>query len=147
MSTSSDTPETVTGYTAYSVSWNLTQRCNLEREWNEHVVRRATNRRCFAHRMNSWERGRAVNDERELEAPWEDPIVAEVRAARAALLAAASYDLEKLVERLRHEQVRSGRQVVSLPPRRAPRSHRDSLTLDVRRDQVLACAEHFPLGA
>lgn len=33
--------------------------------------------------------------------PWPDPIVAEVRAARAALLAAAGHDLERLAERLR----------------------------------------------
>ena len=60
-----------------------------------------------------------MNDEGEPEGPWEDPIVAEVRAARAALLAAAGYDLEKLVERLRQEEARSGRPVVSLPPRPA----------------------------
>ena len=58
-----------------------------------------------------------MSDEREPEGPWEDPIVAEVRAARGALLAAAGYDLEKLVERLRQEQARSGHPVVSLPPR------------------------------
>jgi hypothetical protein len=60
-----------------------------------------------------------VNDEGEPEARWEDPIVAEVRAARAVLLAAAGYDLEKLVQRLRQEQARSGHPVVSLPPRPA----------------------------
>lgn len=58
-----------------------------------------------------------MNDENEPEGPWDDPIVAEVRAARAALLAAAEYDLEKLVQRLRQEQARSGHPVVSLPPR------------------------------
>jgi hypothetical protein len=58
-----------------------------------------------------------MNDDREHRAPWEDPIVAEVRAARAALFAAAGYDLEKLVERLRQEQALSGRLVVTLPPR------------------------------
>ena len=68
--------------------------------------------------MSCWEEGgRAVNDNGEYGAPWEDPIVAEVRAARLALFAAAGYDLEKLVERLRQEQALSGRQVVTLPPR------------------------------
>ena len=33
-----------------------------------------------------------MNDEKDLETPWEDLIVAEVRAARAALWAAAGYD-------------------------------------------------------
>jgi hypothetical protein len=60
-----------------------------------------------------------VNDERERDAPWQDPIVAEVRAARIALLATADHDLAKLVERLREEQARSGRPVVDLPPRPA----------------------------
>ena len=58
-----------------------------------------------------------MNDERDRETPWEDPIVAGVRAARAALFAAAGYDLEKLVERLRQEQALSGHPVVTLPPR------------------------------
>lgn len=60
-----------------------------------------------------------MNDEKEPEGPWEDPIVAEVRAARAALLAAVGYDLEKLVERLHQEEARSGHPVVSLSPRPA----------------------------
>ena len=58
-----------------------------------------------------------MNDETDSEAPWEDPIVAEVRAARAALFAAAGYDLETLVERLRREQALSGHPVVTFPPR------------------------------
>ena len=58
-----------------------------------------------------------MNDETQLETPWEDPIVAEVRAARAALLAAAGYDLEKLVARLRQEQPLSGHPIVTFPPR------------------------------
>ena len=58
-----------------------------------------------------------MNDEKDLETAWEDPIVAEVRAARGALLAAAGYDLETLAERLRREQVLSGHPVVTLPPR------------------------------
>jgi len=58
-----------------------------------------------------------MNGEKDLETPWEDPIVAEVRAARAALWAAAGCDLEKLAERLRQEQALSGHAVVSFPPR------------------------------
>jgi hypothetical protein len=49
--------------------------------------------------------------------PWQDPIVAEVRAARAALLAAADGDLEVLARRLREEHAASGRAVESLPAR------------------------------
>ena len=49
-----------------------------------------------------------MNDKKDCDAPWDDPIVAEVRAARAALLAAVGYDLEKLVERLRQEQAGQG---------------------------------------
>jgi len=46
-----------------------------------------------------------------------DVLVAEVRAARVALLAAAAYDLDALAERLRQEQALSGRRVVTFPPR------------------------------
>jgi hypothetical protein len=49
----------------------------------------------------------------------EDPIIAEVRAARAALLAAAGGDLEEYARRLRAEQARSGHPVVSLPAKPA----------------------------
>ena len=59
-----------------------------------------------------------MNDEKALEAPWVDAIVAEVRGARANLFAAAGLDLEKLAERLREEQVASGHPVVTLPPRK-----------------------------
>jgi hypothetical protein len=64
----------------------------------------------------------SVSNEDDLEAPWEDPIVAEVRAARAALFAAADYDLEKLVRRLRQKQAVSGHSVVTFPPR-VPERH------------------------
>ena len=58
-----------------------------------------------------------LSDEKEKQSPWVDQIVAEVRSARAALLAAADFDLEKLAERLREEQAASGHPVVRLPPR------------------------------
>ena len=59
-----------------------------------------------------------MNDARSSEAPWVDPIVAEVRGARAALLAAAGFDLEKLAQHLREEQAISGHPIITLPPRR-----------------------------
>lgn len=58
-----------------------------------------------------------MNDEMAHETPWEDPIVAEVRVARAALFASVGFDLEKLLERLRQEQALSEHPVVTFPPR------------------------------
>ena len=60
-------------------------------------------------------------DEEERSLPWDDPIVSEVRRAREILLAEADYDLEKLSQRLRKEQLTSGRQVVTRAPRRPDR--------------------------
>ena len=54
-----------------------------------------------------------MTDRNEQEGPWVDTIVAEVRAARMALFAAAGYDLERLAERLQQEQASSGRRVVT----------------------------------
>ncbi len=48
---------------------------------------------------------------------WHDPIVAEVRAAREALFAAAGYDIREFCRRVRAEQARSGHRVVTLRPR------------------------------
>lgn len=45
---------------------------------------------------------------------WQDPIVAEVRAARQALFAAAGYDIREFCRRLRGQQSHSGHPVVSL---------------------------------
>jgi hypothetical protein len=47
----------------------------------------------------------------------EDPVVAEVRAAREALLAEANFDLDELGRMLRERQVAGGRAGVVLPPR------------------------------
>lgn len=58
-----------------------------------------------------------MNNEQEHSLPWDDPIVSEVRRARETLLAEADYDLEKLSQRLRKEQLASGRQVVTRAPR------------------------------
>jgi hypothetical protein len=52
---------------------------------------------------------------------WEDPIVAEVRRVRGDLFAAAGYDLEEFCKRLREQQQREGRAVVTLPPRSSER--------------------------
>ena len=49
---------------------------------------------------------------------WHDPIVAEVRAAREALFAAAGYDIREFCRRLRAEQAKSGHPVVTLQPHR-----------------------------
>jgi hypothetical protein len=49
---------------------------------------------------------------------WRDPIVAEVRAAREALLEEAGDDLHALCEMLRSRQSKTGRQVVRREPRR-----------------------------
>jgi len=59
-----------------------------------------------------------MNDERSSEVPWVDPIVEEVRGARATLLAAAGFDIEKLAKRLREQQAVSGHPIVTLPPRK-----------------------------
>jgi hypothetical protein len=90
---------------------------NIAREWNERAARMGTNRQCSARQTSCWERETPVDDANDREAPWEDAIVAEVRAVRVALLAAAGYDLDRLAERLRQEQVSSGHSVVTFPPR------------------------------
>ena len=48
---------------------------------------------------------------------WEDPIVAEVRRARAQLFADAGNDLDTLCARLQREQVRGGTPLVQRKPR------------------------------
>jgi len=49
--------------------------------------------------------------------PWQDPIVAEVRAARRQLLARVGYDLHALCELLRSHQAAEGRKPVQRTPR------------------------------
>jgi hypothetical protein len=44
---------------------------------------------------------------------WQDPIVAEVRATRQALFAAAGNDIREFCRRLREEQDRSGHAVAT----------------------------------
>ena len=52
-----------------------------------------------------------MNDESD--GPWQDPIVAEVRAVRAALFAASGSDIRAFCRRLRDEQARSGHVIVT----------------------------------
>ena len=52
-----------------------------------------------------------MNDESD--GPWQDPIVAEVRAVRAALFAASGSDIRTFCRRLREEQARSGHVIVT----------------------------------
>lgn len=63
-----------------------------------------------------------MKEQTESPAPWEDAIVAELRAARMALLESVGFDLEKLAIRLRAEQAVSGHEVVTLPGRK-PAGH------------------------
>ena len=59
-----------------------------------------------------------MNDEQDSSLPWDDPIVSELRRVRETLLEEADYDLEKLSQRLRKEQLACGRKVVRRAPRR-----------------------------
>lgn len=51
--------------------------------------------------------------EKDNQAAWEDPIVAEVRKVREAFYAESGYNLYELSRRLRDKQALSGRVVVS----------------------------------
>lgn len=64
-----------------------------------------------------------MTEAKERSQPWDDAIVSEVRQAREGLFAECDFDLEKLAERLRQEQSRSGKRVVTRSPRRL--SHRN----------------------
>jgi len=54
-----------------------------------------------------------TSQERDNQAAWEDPIVAEVRKVREALYEESGYNLYELSRRLREKQALSGRVVVS----------------------------------
>lgn len=49
---------------------------------------------------------------------WQDPIVEEVRRARAEFAQKHNNDLHAMCEAIRKEQEESGRKVVSRPPRK-----------------------------
>ena len=53
-------------------------------------------------------------------AEWQDPIVAEVRAAREALFAAAGYDIREFCRRARAAQADSKHAIVTRRSRRPP---------------------------
>ncbi len=54
-----------------------------------------------------------------------DPIVEEVRAIREAFAKQHGYDVVAIVRVLQREEAKSGRRVVSLPPKRLPRKQRE----------------------
>lgn len=57
-----------------------------------------------------------MNDVNGQDGPRQDPIVAEVRAVRAALFAASGSDIREFCRRLREEQVVSGHLIVTCAP-------------------------------
>ena len=52
---------------------------------------------------------------------WRDPIVEEVRQLRQQYAAQFNHDLKAICRDLRERQKKSGRKVVSLPPKRVPK--------------------------
>jgi hypothetical protein len=56
---------------------------------------------------------------------WRDPIVEEVRKAREEHAARFAYDLEAIYQDLKETERRSGRKVVSLPPKRLKEAQRE----------------------
>ena len=67
---------------------------------------------------------------------WQDPIVAEVRAAREALFAAAGYDIEEFCRRARAAQANSGHPVVTRRSRRPSNSEVSTMGLPHRRTKT-----------
>ena len=57
-----------------------------------------------------------MNDVIGQDGPWQEPIVAEVRAVRAALFAASGSDIREFCRRLREEQALSGHLIVTRDP-------------------------------
>ena len=52
---------------------------------------------------------------------WQDPIVEEVRKAREEHAAKYDYDLKRIFADLKEQERKSGREYVTLPPRRLAR--------------------------
>jgi hypothetical protein len=67
-------------------------------------------------------------------ATWSDPIVAEVRATRAALWTAAGGDIREFCRRAREEQAGSGHPVVALPATPERRVQRGDVPHSKRAD-------------
>jgi hypothetical protein len=55
---------------------------------------------------------------------WRDPIVAEVRRNRQHYAARFNHDIKAICRAAREKQKKSGREIVSLPPRRVTREVR-----------------------
>jgi hypothetical protein len=70
------------------------------------------------------------------ETDWQDPIVAEVRAAREALFAAAGYDIREFCRRARAAQANSGHAVVTRRSRRKSRPDVSTMGLVRRRTKT-----------
>ena len=66
-------------------------------------------------------------------ADWHDPIVAEVRAAREALFAAAGYDIREFCRRARAAQANSGHPIVTRRSRPTPKAKISTRALPHRR--------------
>jgi hypothetical protein len=70
------------------------------------------------------------------ETDWHDPIVAEVRAAREALFAAAGNDIREFCRRARAAQATSGRPVVTRRLRRPSKPEVSTMELPRRRTKT-----------
>lgn len=70
------------------------------------------------------------------ETGWQDPIVAEVRAAREALFAAAGYDIREFVRRARAAQAESGHRVVTRRSRRPSKPESRAVGLSHRQKKT-----------
>lgn len=57
---------------------------------------------------------------------YEDPVVAEIHAIRAQMLAECGGDFRKLMEQVAERQRASGRRVIQVPPAVAPRTNQSA---------------------
>ena len=67
---------------------------------------------------------------------WHDPVVAEVRAAREALFAAAGYDIREFCRRARAAQANSGHPIVTRRSRPMPKAQVGARALPHRRTKT-----------
>src|SRR5436309_807529 len=77
--------------------------------------------------------GRIMRGRLKRKTAWHDPIVAEVRAAREALFAAAGYDIREFCRRARAAQANSGHAVVTRRSRRTSRPEVSTMKMPRRR--------------
>src|SRR5579862_1350912 len=94
----------------YLLTWNCTHVANvtLQNRSTRCAVQMGMNRRRFAHLTNCWRRKETDVDD----------ILREVRNTREAYAKQFGYDLQAIHCDLKAQERASGRQVVSLPPRR-----------------------------